>query len=280
MRPLATRMFCAALAIVGLGCSVNILKTFANTSSNEALYIDAQTAMNNNDYNGALSKIGSMTGDYPTLPKVLELKASAFGGLCGFVFLPFVQSFAGMGNTLLFPFLLKNFDAAAAANIDNCVLAQNTMESIGPITSRTADENVFIALIAFAKIGNVLSFYADPTKTGSATAGFDPCAVGVTRTNPGNQITDSDAREIGTGLSLAAANLSAVAGQVQLGSGSVTAITNVCAALPAAYDFCAITDPAAFTANEVKGIRSLVKENSVMGLGSNCTGDVTTCFCP
>src|ERR1035437_8255742 len=165
MRPLATGFICAVLVFSNLSCSVNILQTFSDQNSNEALYEDANTLNNSNDYTGALAKIGSMTGAYPNLPKVIELKASVYGGLCGFKFVPFVQTQSGIGATRLFPFLLQNFDAGVAANMDNCILAQNTMISIGTIAERSTDENFFIAAIAFAKIGNILSYYADVAAT-------------------------------------------------------------------------------------------------------------------
>jgi len=283
MRPRFVGMCGMMLALCGLGCSVNILKTFSNTTSDQALYVDAQKDLDAHDWNGALTKISSMSTDYAATTPVLVLKASAYGGICGFDFLTFAQALQGMASgAQLFPFLLKNFDAASATNIDGCVNAQNTIESIGTIAQRSTDNNLFLAFIAMAKIGNILSYYADPSKAGTGAAGFDPCAVGASRQNTSApiEITDADARELGTGLSLAAANLGAVAGSVSTGSSQLTAITSVCSMLPAGFDFCAVTDPAAFTANEVKGIRSLVKESTDIGLGTNCTGDVTTCNCP
>ena len=280
MRPFATGMFCIALALSGTACSVNILSVFANKTSNEALFEDAQTAINAGDYNGALAKIGLMTGSFTSTARVLELKASAQAGLCGFQFLPFVTAMGNMGATLLFPFLLKTFDAGALTNVDNCIAAQNTIESIGPMALRSTDENFFLAMIAFAKIGNILSFYTDVGQTGSVSGnGYDPCAVGGART-AGQPMTDADAREVGTGISLAVSNLAAVASQVNLGSGSLASINSVCSALPAGTDFCAVTDPVALTPNEVLGIRTLIKESVVVGLGTNCAGDVITCHCP
>jgi hypothetical protein len=277
MRPIAVWVIGSLLMGGNLSCSVNILQSFSNTKTNGALYVNALEAVNSGDYNGALSNIAQMTGSYASSAQVLELKASAYGGLCGFQFVPFVTALGGIGSTLLFPFLLQTFDAGVASNIDNCVFAQNTIESIGPIAARSTDENFFLATIALAKIGNILSFYADPAHHGVGTAGFDPCAVGATRAS--GQITDSDAREIGVGISLAATNLAAVASQVQLGTGSLTTINNVCTLL-GGMNFCAVTDPTLLTTNEVLGVRSLVKESVDIGLGTNCTGNVTTCFCP
>jgi hypothetical protein len=284
MRPLATAWMCFAIAFGNLSCSVNILQTFADTKTNEALFEDAQTMVNQQDYNGALAKIALMTGAYPAQEKVVVLKASAYGGLCGFQFIPFVEAFSGMGSTLLFPFLLQTFDTTSATNMINCLAAQNTIEGLGSITQRSTDNNFFLAMIAFAKVGSILSYYADAApQDGAGDAGFDPCVVNAGARAPGGPITDGDVREIGSGITIALANLSAVASQVNLGSGSLTSINSVCSALSgglAAYNFCNITDPTAFDANQLKGIRSLIKESTAVGLGTNCTGDITACNCP
>jgi hypothetical protein len=267
------------LALVNLNCSGNILETFANKDTNEAHYYNAVGDVNAGNYTGALNEISLMTGSYPQTAPVLQLQASAYAGMGGLQFINFVTSFSIMGTTRLLPFLLKAFDAGVASNIDNSMQAQTIMQSIGAIASRTADENFFSAVVAFETAGNVLSYYADPTHTGSPTSGWDPCASAGSR-SPGGAMTDADVGIIGASLSIALADLNAVAGQVSLGGTSLTTIGNVCSGLPAGYNFCAVTDPTAFTATELKGIRSLIKESSAVGLGDNCTGDVTTCNCP
>lgn len=260
---------------------MNILGTFADKNTDEALYEDAVIDVNAGDYNAALTKIGKMSSAFVTTNPVIELKAAAYAGLCGFTFLPFVTAMSNMGTARLFPFLLATFDAGVALNIDNCLSSENLIESIGSVARRSNDQNIFLALVSFAKMGNILSYYADVGHTGVATAAYDPCTVGAApRPAAGGAISDADAREFGVSLALALSNLAAVAGSVNLGSASLTQLNNVCAALPAAYNFCGITDPAAFTANQVKGIRTFIKEDSAVGLGSNCTGDVSVCFCP
>jgi hypothetical protein len=259
---------------------VNILSTFADQTSDEALYYDAQKDVDNRDYNSALTRIADMSDAYAASAPVLRLKASAYGGLCGYDFLNFVQQLSAMGSTRLFPFLLASFDASVAGNIDYCKQAHDTLISIGSISERSPSDNFMIAMFGFAKIGNILSYYGDKTHAGSATAGFDPCTAGTDRTTPGNQISDDDAREIGTGMTLALANLTAVSGSISAGSAQLSSITAVCSSLPPGYDFCAVTDPTAFTAQEVSGIRTLLNEDSSVGLGSNCTGDPTACLCP
>lgn len=273
-----------ALLIANLNCSGNLFTTFADTSTNDALYQDAIIKVDQGNYNGALSDIGSMTGSYPSQPQVLELQASAYAGLCGFNFLNFAQAFSGLGSTLLFPFLLAQFPTTNGAAIDDCSTAINIIESIGPIGSRTTDQNTFLALVSLAKIGVILSFY-DGNGTATVNTGYDACTSGATRTQGGN-MTDADAAQIGTGITVAAANLAAIASAVKLGSGSLTSINTLCGQVPGGAALCAITDPTAFTAPELLAIRSMVKENSVIGLGitvangTTCPGNVTQCFCP
>lgn len=277
---------CVLLLFANLSCSVNALKDFADTTTDQALLEDAKTSLDNSDYSTALADIASMTSSYATSADVLRVKAAAYGGLCGFNFLTFVQAFSAIGATRLMPFLLAEFPTSSTAAIDYCVDAQNTMEAIGTISERTTNDNLFLAMISLAKIGAILSYY-DGNGTATVNTNYDACTdpSPESRTQ-GGSISDSDAREIGSGLSLAYLNLSAVASSVNLGSGQLADMTTVCTAL-GANDFCSITDPTAFTATEVKAIRSLVAENSAVGIGQtqsdapgSCPGDVTTCFCP
>jgi hypothetical protein len=139
-------------------------------------------------------------------------------------------------------------------------------------------------MISFAKVGVTLSYYADVNQDGTATAAYDVCTAGGARTAGAAAIPDSDIREIGSGLTLAMTTLQEIAADINLGSSSLTALTDVCADLAAlgpTFDFCAITDPAAFTATHLKAIRSLLKEDSAVGLDTmGCDGDVSTCNCP
>jgi hypothetical protein len=284
MRPIARFLIFCALISFNLSCSVNVLENFADKTTNDALYVDAQLLMSKKDYSGALAKIASMTGDYPAKREVLMLKASAYGGLCGLDFLDFVKKLGDMGGTRLFPLLLGAFRAGTTTDsIDKCKLAQATIESIGATSARTSDENMLMVLILFSKIGNILSYYADTDQDGVVTAAYDVCAIGGGTRTAGGAIDDSDLRELGTGITLAVQNISAVSSTVNLGNASLADVQSACtqlAGINPAYDFCSVTDPAAFTATQLKGIRSLLKEDQSVGLGANCTGDLTACNCP
>lgn len=275
--------FILATAFSQISCSVNILQTFANTKTDDALYEDALIAVNHEDYDTALTKIADMSTSYAAERKVIGLKASAYGGRCGFNFLRFVQHLTDMSGRL-FPFLLTSFDSATSDSIDDCTAAQNLMLSLGANADRTNDENMFLTLIALAKVGSILSFYTDTSPhDGTADAAWDAsaCGTGGSRT-AGASMTDADQREIGSGLTIAMSGLSYLAGRVNLGSGSLTAVTSACDQLTgplASLNFCSVTDPTAFTSVQLQAIMGFVRENSAVGLGT-CSGDITTCYCP
>ena len=275
--------FILALVFSQVSCSVNILQTFANAKTDEALYTDALLAVDHGDYSTALAKIADMSTDYAADRKVIGLKASAYGGRCGFNFLTFVRNLTGMSGRL-FPFLLASFNSATSSSIDDCTAAQNLMLSLGANADRTNDENMFLTVIALAKVGSILSFYTDTSPhDGTADGAWDAsaCGTGGSRT-AGASMTDADQREVGSGLTIAMSGLSYLAGRVNLGSGSLTAVTAACNQLSgplASLNFCSITDPTAFTAPQLKAIMGFVRENTDIGLGT-CSGDITSCYCP
>lgn len=276
MRPIFIRLFCVVLALSGTGC-FNVLETFADKNTDDALYEAALKLINTGDYDGALVKIGLMSATYSAKRDVVTLRASAHAGNCGLQFLDLVDSLKNMGSTRLFPLLLSHFTGGTTARIDSCVQAEDLIESIGTISERTNNENMFLVLISFAKIGAILSLYADADQDGTATAGYDSCTVGSTRA--AGDLTDADARQIGTGLTLALQNISAVTSSVDLGDQAMQDLTDACADLPPSYNFCSLTNPDDFDpADTLKGVRTFVRENAVVGLGT-CAGDITACAC-
>ncbi len=286
MRSLGTVFLSVVLVFATSSCSVNILENFADKTTNGALYEEAIKKINNADYDGAIADIAKMKGSFAATDKVTSLKASAYGGRCGLVFLDFVSALGGIGTTRLFPFLLAEFVGASSSKIDDCVTAQNLIQSIGTVAERSNDDNMFIALLEMAKLGKILTYYADVAQTGTVTAAYDPCLVGgPPRPAAGGNISDVDAAEFGAGIAIIVENLTALAGAVDLGSGTLTDVSALCASLGvlgAAYNFCTVTDPALYTANHILAVRSLILEGSAIGLqGGACpvAGDVTNPAC-
>lgn len=272
-----------AMGLSNVTCSVNILENFADKTTNMAYYYDAEKLINDGDYQAAIDKLNLITGEFASDRKVVGLKASAYGGLCGINFLDFVESFKNMGSARIFPFLLGAFTPATSTQIDSCITAQNLMVSIGSVSARTNDENLYLLVVAFAKIGKILEFYGD-TNNDATTDGWTSVAIctrgGTTRATSGN-LSDNDAIEIGTGLALAIEQLNALSGVIDLGSGSLSEVTTLCGTLP--VNFCTMTTNASWTdgsndVNEQRAVRTLVNESQDVGLGV-CTGDATACAC-
>ncbi|MGE0528830.1 MAG: hypothetical protein AB7P49_17330, partial [Bdellovibrionales bacterium] len=192
MRGLVGRGIVLFIGVTTLSCSVNILESLADKTTNQALFNEAKDQINNGNYTGALTTLDSITGAFATNRAVVALKAEAHAGLCGLRFLPFVAALEGLATTRLFPLLMSHFRAGTTtATIDSCIQAEDLVESIGSVSARTTDENLLLVLISFAKIGNVLSYYADTDQDGMVTAGYDVCAAGGgTRTAGGDMDDD------------------------------------------------------------------------------------------
>ena len=286
MRALLRGLLGLCLALTNLSCSVNVLENFADKNSNMALYYDALNLINEGDYNGALDKIALINGAFAVDRTVKVLRASAYSGLCGLVFFPLVNDLANLSTERHFPLLQDHFRAGTTvAEIDYCTTAEGIIESIGTTAFRTNDENMQLVLINFGKIGNILSYYADGNQDGATDAAYDVCTIGPTRT-AGAVMPDVDATELAWSIVLAINNITAVSSSVNLGNSALASVSAACAALGAlnpAYNFCGVTDRTGFTANHLKGIRSLVKEDQSVGLDTlqaGCNGDVATCNCP
>jgi hypothetical protein len=287
MRIIALAFVYAFVMASSVSCSVNILSTFADKYSDESLYYDARTLIDGQQYDLALDKISQMSTTYAASESVIVLKAQAYAGKCGLNFLTFVADLTDIGSARLFPFLVKEFVGGSTDRIDACRTAEDLVESIGDVSARTTDENFLLALVSFAKIGNVLSLYTDADQDGNADTGVDVCNYTPLASRPSSPATGDwtaeDLGELGTGIVLAIDNLSAVSSSISVGSSSIDTIGNVCGLLTgplAAYDFCSVTDPTAFTSDELKGIRSMLNEDADVGLGTNCTGDISACACP
>ena len=258
-------------------CTVNILETFGDPTTDEALLFDAKELLDAGSYTAALAKFSEMTPEFLAEREVKILHASAYAGLCGVDFLNITEALASLGATRIFVWLVSTFPGGDATKQANCILAEDKIKSIGALgTNRTADENFLMAFVGIVKMGVILSRYGDTTPAdGTADAGFDPCS--------GAAIPSADAKEIATGFNIVVDALSNIGGST-VGSDVVTAVATVCASLPPPYaGLCAAPAQVLTTdidATEEQGIRTIINEDQDIGLGSNCAGDAAACACP
>lgn len=265
---------------VCIGCSTNILESFADTQSDEALLFKAKMKINSGDYDLALTYFQSMSATFLSRRDVVGVQASAYAGKCGLNFLELVDGITNIGTARLFILLMTSFQSGTTDKRDACIAAENLMQTISTsYSSRSSDENLFLALVDLSKMGVIFNRVADSNNDGTTDGGFDACSAA--------DFPDADVRQIGTAINLLRTSVNGVSGTTF--GGFASNINDVCDNWPggmlASYNFCIdgssnpVFDGTSFTANQLKGIRSLVNESDVVGLGS-CTGDIIACACP
>ncbi len=254
-------------------CSQNAFLESAKKDTDEARIFEARKLMNQSRWAEAITAIQATSTAMQAKRETKATLASAYAGKCGLNLIQMADRISSAGSAALFPILLTALRTADAAAITSCQLAETTLLSISTsAASRTADENTLLAFVGFAKIGAVLALYADTDDDGSAQVAFNPCNTG--------ELPDAMLREVGTGVTIAVASLGASG--TSIGSALSTSVSSACTALAGvdpAYNFCSITDPVGFSANQVKAIGGLVRSTDSPGLGT-CAGDIATCVCP
>jgi hypothetical protein len=264
---------CLAVAVVTLATACeNAFDELSVKNTNDAYYYDALRLIDQRDYNSAITKLLALTDDFKAKREVTSTIASAYAGRCGLDMLSLVQSIDSNSSSRLFPILLLNFKAATTASVDDCMEAETWMRKLAPgddFTKLTADENVFLALTSFAKIGAILGTYADNDDDGVADPAFDSCNT--------SQLPDSKAREVGVGVNLALSALAASGSDVV--SGMLDSVTSTCSSLPAGLNFCGTYDGTAFTTQEVQALGGLIRSQDAVGLGT-CADTLPNCVCP
>lgn len=262
-----------------LSCSGNILETFGDKDTDQAKYTEALMLINKSQYDDAITVLLSMSAEYQAKREVKALAASAYAGRGGLTFLTLIEAFQNPGGVRLYPFLVQGFIGATAAKSTDLNTAAGVIDSISTDpASRTADENVFAALIYLGEAGSVLNTYLDNDNNGTLDGTFvDAC---VDADNPGTSIDDANVGVYG----MAILNFLKVLPYIDnFASGVLTGLTS-CADVEGLNalltGICAIDDPANYTANHIAGFRSLIKEDNLVGMGVACTGDVSACNCP
>ena len=262
------------------GCSVNILNEFGDATTDKALLFDAQMLIDDGDWTGAINKFADMSTDFRASRDVRVLEASAYAGRCGLDFLEMIDLLANLGATKLFLQLMTDYPGSDAQDISDCVQAETLLKTIDPdATDRTTDENFLMTFVEFAKIGAILSTYADanlPYGTTEWVSG-DACLVG--------KLSDANANEVGVAIANAIASLTEIAATSTVGGTQLTDFTTFCTAisttpgLGASYNFCTALNTTDMTANMRTAVRSIIQENQYVGIGS-CNNTLANCVCP
>lgn len=257
-------------------CGGNLFQLTAKKDTSEAIYQDARTALNNLDYDTAISKIAELqTKDssfYLRCEKVDGIKicpredlAGAYASKCGLNFVSFVSSLTSSSGSP-FLFFMQKFKSIAVSPA-NCYEAQKVIETFsGSASGRTSEQNLFMAILGMAKMGTYLREVADVDQDGSTDATFDSCDSG--------KISDDSLRHVISGMGLVLDNLAAVSAVL---SGNSSALTDLDTIKTTCGSACSITDPNSSSYNSTV-VRNLLK-SSDKGIepSSGCTFPCVVC---
>ena len=261
----------AAALGLGLAACNNILKEFATTNSNDAYLYDARAAMNDRDYDRAITKLAALTPDYQARRDVIVTTAGAYAGRCGLDFLSVVRTIIDQPSANLFKLLLQNFKTATTGSVADCATAETWMRKLAPsndFTSLEPGDAMFLAVAALANIGATLGTYADLNHDGTPDPSFDACNT--------TKFPDARARAVAVSLNLALAGVQASNSTAI--SGSVAGVAAACAALPVGANFCGTYDAATFTTMQIQVLNGLVHSQDSPGLGT-CANTLANCVC-
>ena len=261
-----------ALGVMALAGCQNIFQDISTRNTNDAYLEDARAAMNDRDYTRALTKLLATTETYQARREVILAIASAYAGRCGLDVLALTQAIVNAPTQRLFPLLLGAFKGATTGQIADCGQAQTWVRKLAPgdnFALLTADESLFLAVASIARVGAILSTFADLDLNGVVDPSFDACNT--------TKLPDAPKRDVGVALNLTLAGLKA-SGNTQL-AGSTGGVASTCAALPAGQNFCGVYDPAGFTAPMVQLLGGVIGSQDLVGLGS-CAHAFPSCICP
>jgi hypothetical protein len=149
----------------------------SNKNSDESLFNDAQKLIDARNYTLAIAKLQATTPAFQSLVRTKESLAGAYAARCGMEFLTFVSNLTGGSTQSFFQIAMNGFVQVDTSNYADCVQARNIIQSIGNVSVRSASENLFLALLGMAMLGNRIRANADilPTAGGDGVidAGFN-----------------------------------------------------------------------------------------------------------
>lgn len=193
----------------------NFLEPMTPKDTNEAYLYSARKKIDKRQYLSAIEDLTLIESDFAADNDVRVTFASAYAGACGMEFIPFFNSISQANITppsTLFKYLRSSFtDKATVPNY--CILSETKLKEIGSTAAlREAamagkkEANMFMAILAMAKIGSILRSKSDIDGTnslgdGDTDAGFNSC------TNDAANFTDDEVIQIATGFALLIENL-------------------------------------------------------------------------
>ncbi|MEK6556000.1 MAG: hypothetical protein AABZ31_12215 [Bdellovibrionota bacterium] len=253
-----------------------MFETFATQDDGPSLIRSVKDSLANQDYAGAVTTCELMEADDADDEEALYVCASAYAGVCGYDLFAVINQITAYNGTtpLIFEYFMTQNHGATLAKVDACNTALTKIRTIGAAADRTGDQNYLALFSAFTNMGVILNLLADATDDDAPDGGFDACLVG--------SMTNAQATQFGKALWELYRATEVISSAMTEISDLKTALDGVSAAIdlidPTLNFLLASVNPDSFTANQLRGIRTLIKEGQVLGL--NYCADFLTCLCP
>ncbi|MFN7453396.1 MAG: hypothetical protein ACK5RO_01920 [Pseudobdellovibrionaceae bacterium] len=245
-------LFLAFLILLS-ACS-NVFQSASKQQFDEAYYVNAQVAIDAQDWDTAIAEFEKMSANYQARTDVKEAWAGAYAGKCGFNFATFLGNIDSVSGGSPILKILMNMFTTVTVDPYYCYLAQTKMEEITTVAGdRTTSQALFLVFIGLARIGAYLKAQADQDADTNMDGTFDACtpvgsygATTAARSTSGrdDEFSNEEIKMLITGFGLVFENLtSSVENIIGTTNGSaISAIETACnAALGAGA--CNITDP-------------------------------------
>lgn len=258
--------------IIFSGCTENLFDEIAEKDTEEAIYFDAKQAINARNYTQAITLLESLSSSFVTERERIPVYASAYAGRCGLEFLTLLNSLQNTGSSTVLGTLMAAFPGAtktSAGGHEDCTTATDFMvNNIGDEFDRDGNENLLMAFTSLAKIGTILSAFADTNDDGTADVTFDQCV------NDNDNLPEARVRDIGASFATAVLSLGAIGASYV--DDAITDVNEICDADPQLAVFCTATDPSSFTAAQVQALRYAIGSND-FGIDSCGGNDFSDC---
>lgn len=244
----------------------NMFTELADKETNAALYYQAQRLIDNGSYTEAIDIIeDQMSAAYAATREVRVTLASAYVGRCGLNFLNLADAIINNTNNSS-PLELALSHMKSTTSEADCLQAETILRAASPtgngVMSDDIDDAFLMTFVSLAKIGAILERVGDTDNDGVINAGFSACTLSA-----------ADSRELGSAIMLLYNNIASTGSDIATQLNDVaTFCSNV---VVAAAGTCAKTDPASYSAAELKAINGVINYDP-FGVGS----DASYTICP
>ncbi len=254
-----------------LSCDDNSFIDLESEETDSSLWFEVQQLMNDKDFTSAIEKLNDVSEEFKTRRENLIQYASAFAGFCGLDLLTLLDESTSLGGATPIQFFMNTFGTTSPEQIAACEFAISIIESNVSVLASERNDDENIAMMAF--LMTVVGLEMNEKFNLSTSDHNDTCL-------PVN-ISDADSALLGSYLSKmfsAATELTVVDVLDEIKD----TISEGCDLLSPIMDFCSAIDPGVYTTSQIRGVRSILQEGEVFGMGtcSSSPDSLANCLCP